>query len=222
MEVNGKTILIVGGGRYGAKACKYFKNKMAAIILVDNNPDCQARQLLSKKEFLIRDAEDILELVFKVKPDLIVPTISGHTIGNWLKEYFHLTPLPDLLEDVMSKVPQSLITRRDKTNAVLVLSFMANSRICLEDCFPPPERCALTGQPRPASLYKLLNYAIFDVVDCGKIFVTEQITGGIGAISTMEFLQFLKKVEHEQPDTLAVGTACQCHGILSLFKNTKC
>lgn len=219
-SMNDKTILVVGGGKYGAKACRYFREQLARVILVDNNPECQAKKFVSNEDFLIRDAEDVLEVVLEIRPDLIVPTVPGHTVGKWVKKYFHLTPFPDRLGHVTKRLPESLIMRCDEANAVLVSSFMANGKTCLADCLPSPDRCALTGEPRPAPLYRLLDYAIFDLFDCGKIFEAEQLAPGIGAIRTTEFLQFRKEVEDEKPKTIAVGTACQCHGILSLFKNT--
>ena len=213
------TVLVVGGGKYGVKACRYFKEQKARVILVDNNPECQAREFVLKENFLTSDAKDMLELVLKIEPDFIVPAAPGHTIGKWVKEHFHLVPFPDVLQHVMKRLPQSLIVRCDEANAVLVASFMANGKICREDCLPSPEHCAVTGEPRPVPLYRLLDYAIFGLTDCGRIFAAEQLAAGIGAIRTSEILAFMQKIESKKPKTLAVGIACQCHGILSLFKD---
>ena len=216
--MNDKTVLVVGGGRYGTRAARFFREQMARVIVVDSNPECPAREFVCKEDFLIRDAKDVLEFVLKVKPDLIVPTVPGHTIGKWLAEYFRLAPLPDRLPYITKRLPESLIVTFDEKDAVLISSYMGHGKICRDDCLPSPEHCALTGEPRPAPLYRLLDYAIYDAVDCGKIFTAEQLAAGIGAVRTVEFLEFFKQVKRKKPETLAVGTACQCHGILSLFQ----
>jgi len=216
--MNDKTVLVIGGGKYGTNACRYFKEQMARVILVDNNPECQARQFVLDEDFLVKDAKDAWDLALSIKPDFTVPTHPGHTLGKWVGEYLHLAPFPDVLHSVLKRLPQSLVIRSNEMNAELVLSYMGNGKVCPEDCLPCPDRCTLTGEPRPAPLYKLLDYAVFDLFDCGKIIAAEQLAAGIGAIRTTEFLEFVEEIEDKKPETLAVGTACRCHGILSLFK----
>jgi len=118
----------------------------------------------------------------------------------------------------MKYLPQSLITRRDKTTSTLVLSYMPREKTCREDCIPPDGYCHLTKELRPAPIYALLNYAIFGKFDISRIFVSEQISAGLGGIRTKTILEFLDKIKKETHRTLAIGTACQCHGILNLFR----
>lgn len=217
--MNDMTVLVVGGGKYGAKACRYFKEQKARVILVDHNPECQAREFVSSEDFVVKDAKDAWDLALSIKPDFTVPTAPGHTFGKWLAECFHLKPLPDSLSKVMKRLPQSLILGCDETNAALISSYMAKGKLCREDCSPSRNRCTLTCEPRPAPLYRLLEYAIFELFDCARIFATEQIAAGIGAIRTAEILAFVQEIDSKKPKTLAVGIACQCHGILSLFKD---
>ena len=95
---------------------------------------------------------------------------------------------------------------------------MIQGKLCREDCPPSRSRCTLTHEPRPAPLFRLLEYAIFELFDCGRIFATETIADGIGAIRTSDILAFMEEIELKKPKTLAVGIACECHGALSLFK----
>lgn len=213
-----KTALIIGGGNYGTKACRYFKGQKTRVILVDNDPECNAKAFVAKEDFVVKDAKDAWDLALKLKPDFIVPTHPGHTLGKWIREYFHLKPLPDSLPNVIKRLPQSLFLGCDEPNARLIFSYMTKGKLCRGDCLPSPNRCALTREPRPAPLYKLLEYAIFELFDCGRIFAAEQLAAGIGAIRTSEFLAFMNEIEIKKPKTLAVGTACQCHGVLNLFK----
>jgi hypothetical protein len=217
--INKKSVLVIGGGKYGTKACRFFMEQKAHVFLVDQNSDCQAKEFVAKEDFFLKDAKDAWALALKLKPDFIVPAHPGHTAGKWIREYFHLQPLADALHEVMNRLPRSLILACDIANAALITSYMTRGKLCREDCLPVPERCALTGEPRPAPLYKLLEYAVFGLFDCGKIFAAEQMAAGVGALKMEEILTFIKEVEINKPKTLAVGTACQCHGVLNLFKS---
>ena len=216
--MNDTTVLLIGGGKHGANAGKYFKDQAARVILVDNNPDCPAREFVSNGDFHASDAKDAWELALRLKPDFIVPTCPGHTLGKWIGEHFHLRPLPDFLLRVLGRLPSRLVLGCDETKAVLVSSYMTSGETCSGSCIPYPARCTVTGEPRPAPLFRLLDYAIAGLFDCGKIFESEQMAAGVGAIRTSEFLAFVQEIEARKPRTLAVGTACHCHGILTLFE----
>ena len=216
--ISDKTALVIGGGNYGAKACRFFKKQKARVILVDNDPDCKAKSFAANDDFILKDAQNAWELVLKLKPDFIVPTLPGHTCGKWIKEYFRFKPLPDSISDVTKRIPQSLFLGCDEPNARLIFSYMTKGKLCHEECPHLTNECFLTREPRPAPLYNLLEYAVFGLFDCTKICASEQMAPGVGAIKTPEFLEFMKEVEIKKPKTLAVGTACLCHGVLNLFK----
>jgi len=216
--INNKTALVIGGGNYGTKACRFFKEQKAQVILVNNDSGCKAKSFVAKGDFILKDAGDAWELALKLKPDFIVPTHPDHTCGKWIREYFHLKPLPDSISKVTRRLPQSLLLGCDEPNARLIFSYMTKGQLCREDCPYLRNKCSLTGEPRPVPLYRLLEYAVFGLFDCGKIFASEQLAPGVGAIKASEFLDFIKEVKIKNPKTLAVGTACLCHGVLNLFK----
>ena len=212
------TALVIGGGKYGTKACRFFKEQKTRVILVDNDPACKAKGLVANKDFVLMNAQSAWNLALKLKPDFIVPTNAGHTCGKWIRDYFRLKPLPDSIADVTKRLPQSLLLGCDEPNAALIFSYMTKGKLCREDCPHPPDECGLTHEPRPAPLFKLLEYGVFELFDCAKIFVSEQMAPSVGAIKASEFLAFVKEIETKKPKTLAVGTACRCHGILNLFR----
>jgi hypothetical protein len=216
--MNNQTALVIGGGKFGARACQYFNEQKARVILVDNDPDCKAKSFVAENDFILQDAQAAWKLALKFKPDFIVPTHPGHTLGKWIRECFHLKPLSDSISDVTKRLPQSLFLDCDEPNAGLIFSYMTRGKLCREDCPHLRNKCFLTHEPRPTPLYNLLEYAIFGLFDCGKIFASKQMAPGVGAIKTSEFLTFIKEVEIKKPKTLAVGTACLCHGVLNLFK----
>ena len=216
--MDNQTVLIIGGGHYGSKACRHFQEQKARVILVDNDPDCKAKGLVAKNDFVLMDARSAWDLAVKLKPDFIVPTSAHHTCGKWIGERFGLKPLAASIAAVTRRLPQSLSLGFDELNATLIFSYMTKGKLCREDCPHPPTECALTREPRPAPLYKLLEYGVFELFDCAKIFVSEQMAPSVGAIKAADFLAFMKEIETKKPKTLAVGTACRCHGILNLFK----
>jgi hypothetical protein len=70
---------------------------------------------------------------------------------------------------------------------------------------------------------KLLDFSIYDLTDLSGILKSEQLTGGLGAIKGRQLFSFLKKLEKQQQEsfTIVVGTACDCHGIINMFKVKK-
>jgi len=216
--MDNKTALVIGGGHYGTKACRYFKEQKARVILVDNDPACKAQALVDKNDFIMQDSQSAWDLALTLKPDFIVPTCSSHTCGNWIGKYFRLKPLSDSIPNVTGRMPPSLFLGCDEPNATLIFSYMTRGKLCRPDCPHPPEECGLTREPRPAPLFKLLEYGVFELFACAKIFVSEQMAPSIGAIRGSEFLEFMHEIEAKHPKTLAVGTACRCHGVLNLFK----
>jgi len=213
-----KTVLVIGGGHYGAKACRFFREQKTRVLLVDNDPGCKAKTLVATEDFILKDSRDAIEPALNLNPDFIVPTQPGHTLGKWIGGHFNLKPLTGAIPAVTRRLSQNLLLYCDETNAALIFSYMAGGKLCREDCLPGHNKCSLTGEPRPAPLYKLMEYAIFELFDCAKIFVSEQMAPGVGAIKTSEFLAFVDEINAKKPKTLAVGTACQCHGVLNLFK----
>jgi len=215
--MRGKTALVIGGGNFGTKACLFFKQQQARVILVDNDPGCKAQAVVPREDFVVQDARDAWELALNIKPDFIVPAHAEHTCVRWIKKKFCFKPLPAFIPDVTKRLPQSLYLGCDEPEARLIFSYMTRGKLCPEDCSHLTQECVLTREPRPAPLYKLLEYAVFGLFDCSKILASEQMAPGVGAIRTSEFLAFIKEIEIKKPETLAVGTACLCHGLLNLF-----
>jgi hypothetical protein len=82
---------------------------------------------------------------------------------------------------------------------------------------PPKDFCAVTGRPKLASMDKLLGFSVHNHADVAMIFTSKQLRGGLGAINGKELVSLLKRLEtNQKPFTLAIGTACDCHGVLNL------
>jgi len=67
-----------------------------------------------------------------------------------------------------------------------------------------------------------LKFGAFEVTDHCVLMSSPQITGGLGAINGNDVYSLFKQLENfPKPFTLALGTACNCHGVISLIKIIK-
>ena len=162
-----------------------------------------------------------------VVPDLVVTAISGNAVAKvvelWLtKRGAKLEPYLEVIPEVLENLPESLVSFVDYVCGVVVVSYMPSGMQCRDDCVPPKGVCALTGRPKPASVDRLLEFCVYNLVDVSGILWSRQLTGGLGAIAGEELCALLRRLEHiKKPFTLAIGTACDCHGVLNLIKTRK-
>lgn len=241
--LRGKLVFVMGGGKFGTNALRYLKAEGAKILIVDVNPDCRAKSKVDfqinklgvsesladgQAAFLVGDAVEILVALLETKvPDLTVTAIPGNAVAKvvevWLsKRGIKLEPYRKIIPKVLDNIPKSLVSFVDVDSGVIVVSYMPSHMRCRENCMPPKGVCASTGKPKLASMDKLLEFSVYNLVDVSGILWSRQLTGGLGAIDRKEFCSLLKQLENLSKNcTLAVGTACDCHGILSLSKATK-
>ena len=242
-QFNNKFVYVMGGGKFGTKALRYLKSNGAKVLVVDLNPACKAktetdietetvkvRNTLKNGQaaFFVGDAVEHLMNILEVNvPDWVVTAIPSNAVAKvvtrWLsKGGYKLEPYQDIIQQVLSNIPESLVSFLNKENAVIVVSYMPPNLQCRENCMPPKDFCASTNRPKLASMNKLLNFSVYGLTDLLEILKSEQLTGGLGAINGDQLFSFLKKLKkHHESFTLVVGTACDCHGIINLFKITR-
>jgi hypothetical protein len=243
MMLKGKLVFVMGGGNFGTKALKYLKAEDAKVLVADLNPDCMAKSEVDvqtadldvadslvdgQTAFLVGDAVELLLALLGTKvPDLVVTAIPGNAaakvVAGWLsKRGYKLEPYRKVIPRVLENIPKSLVSFVDEDSAVIVVSYMPSHMRCRENCVPPKDFCALTGRPKLASMDKLLEFSVYNLMDTSTILRSRQLTGGLGAIDGKELYSLLKRLETlHKTLTLAIGTACDCHGILNLTKVKK-
>jgi hypothetical protein len=241
--IQGKTVFIMGGGKFGTNAINYLKNNGAKVLISDLNPDCLAKSQADIKTekpdifgslmngqtaFIQGNAIDhLIELLDHKIPHLIVTAIPGNAVAkiveSWLsKQNIKLESNKELLSKILENIPSSLVSVSDPETGVIVVSYMPANKRCRENCIPPKTVCATTGRPKLASMGKILSFGIYGLVDVSSVLVSSQLTGGLGAIKGKDLAVLLKELDnHTVPYSLAVGTACDCHGVLNLAKTTK-
>jgi hypothetical protein len=243
MTLRGKLVFVMGGGNFGTRALKYLKAKGCKVLVADVNVDCMARSEVATQDagldsadsledgqtaFLVGDAVEFLLSLLEIKvPDLVVTAIPGNAaakvVTGWLaKRGCKLKPYRKVIPEVLENIPKSLVSVVDQDSAVIVVSYMPSHMRCRENCMPPKDFCAVTGRPKLASMDKLLEFSVYNLTDTSTILVSRQLTGGLGAIDGKELYSLLKRLENlHKPYTLAIGTACDCHGVLNIFKVKK-
>ncbi len=158
-------------------------------------------------------------------PDWVIPAIprgiAGRLTEKWLiAKQLKVKKSALLTRKALTSLPERLILSADENSATIVSSYMPNGLWCKVPC-SYPESCPVTGRRRIAPMYEFLKFASSEVVAHYKIFVTEDI-GGIGAIPGAEVKEWLKYLEElELPCSIAVGTSCNCHGLLTFFEVEK-
>ncbi|MDG6222905.1 MAG: hypothetical protein QCH99_06560 [Candidatus Bathyarchaeota archaeon] len=240
--LKGKSVFVMGGGKFGTNALRYLKTKEAKVLVVDINPNCKAKpeadiQAYSldawnslkngQPAFLAGDAYKLLlDLLQTSVPDFVVTAIQGNTIANvvqnWFtKNGFKSEPYLEGVSKVLENLPKSMVFVNENT-AFIAASYMYPDKRCKTNCTAPKNVCALTGRPKPATIESLLKFAVFGVADHCILFSSPLLTAGLGAINGNDLSSLFKKLEtFPKPFTLALGTACDCHGVVSLIKTTK-
>jgi len=243
MLLKGKLVFVMGGGNFGTNALRYLKAKRSKVLVADVNPDCMAKSKVTVQAadldvadslvdghaaFLVGDAVEFLLNLLETKvPDLVVTAIPGNTVAKvvvgWLaKRGYKLEPYRTAIPRVLENIPKSLVSFVDEDSAVIVVSYMPSHMRCRDNCMPPKDFCASTGRPKLTSMDKLLRFSVYNLMDTSTIFRSRQLTGGLGAIDGKELHSLLKRLDDlHKPFTLAVGTACDCHGVLNLLKVKK-
>ncbi len=233
----------MGGGKFGTNALRFLKDKGAKILVVDVNPICEASSEVDLLEtdlgfidslgdgqaaFLIGDAINFLMELLEVRvPDILVTAIPGNAIAkvveSWLVKRGHkLQPYLEILPKVLENIPESLVSLVDYVCGIIVVSYMPSNMRCRENCVPPKSVCPSTGRPKIGSIYNILKFGVYNLTDISGVLYSTQVAGGLGVIKGDELNSLLKQLAKKQrPCTFAIGTACDCHGILNLLKLRK-
>jgi len=229
-------VFIAGGGRFGTLAAENFKQKRdVKALLVDVRRDCPARRhvglivtSLDGLDFrrgvnmLVSDAvEALIELLDRgVVPELVVPAVPGHFAGRVFKNYlekrgFTVVPSKHLLEAALRRLPKDIELYVDEVTSVIVCSYMPSDKKCKTPC-PQPTVCPITKRWKEKPMFDLLREAVN--ADIVFILRSTLLTANVGAFLGRELMEAIDECVRRGSCTAAVGTACECHGIVNFFK----
>jgi hypothetical protein len=231
----GDLLVCLGGGYFGAKAARLGKECNARTMIIDANPDCAARELVDvvltgrgtinagQVALIVGDATEILLSILEGEvPQWIIPAVPGHSLGRLVESWLRAQGLKvassgGLLAEVLAGLPHRLVMSADEKSGILISSYMAQGLMCKTDC-SQLGICPVTKRKKPAPMYKLLEFSASAAIDCYKILISCKFDG-VGGVSGAEVKKTLKYLASLTPPySLAIGTSCRCHGILSLFE----
>lgn len=231
MEYN--LALVLGGGKFGTIAFRALSKGYRRIIVIDKNSNCSASKAIrlvcsdpSKcdvgSKLIIDDAIAYTIKIMKqgVVPDIIVPAIPGNSMAmlfsRWLSDLgFTVKPDPEIFRSVLMRVPREVMLIKDESSATLVLSH-AKGLTCNPWC-DEPLICPVSGKRITESVYSILSGISFCTYN--KVFRSKLVEKGVGGIDGREVFRELAKQSNMIGDcTLCIGTACNCHGIITFLK----
>lgn len=240
-DLKNRLVVVAGGGYFGTKAVIFSKDKCARVVVIDNKIDCEASRLVDKivKEEDIREVLNIkagsatlfvcdavgllVSLMGVTAPDYIVPAIPGNLAGKVVKRWLEYRGLvvetkSEAMKNVVKDIPESLILHCDEEKGVMITSYMPEGSLCKVPCDQPRGFCPTTGMVKIGPMHRILAYATHDKVTLSKILVGHMLGEEVGCFQGSELASFLLGTERlKAPYSLAMGTACDCHGILNLF-----
>jgi len=232
---------VVGGGCYGtfyatqlAKAKARGKTNYRTVIVVDRNPDCQARRELgdgSDRQFVITDWTAFFDEFLTVRPsdrptdDFIVPSPHmPHLMFEWVlrraRARWPNRPLS------VEPVPGEFPTPYDRSGADHTRYVSFADWICPTHCIEPA-LCPAIGAPRTWEMADAVRDLAERLRSDGRpvrgpaLFVCKHQVFGVGmfaadAVRAGDALVEQAGSESAQAEIL-VGTISSCHGALSLL-----
>lgn len=89
-----------------------------------------------------------------------------------------MAPYSEAIGQVANNLLGDLISLVDRECAVLITSYICEQ--CEENCPSPAGFCPVTRRPKPAPMFKLLEFSVFELVDFVKVFMSKQLGPGVG------------------------------------------
>jgi len=206
---------ILGSGHFGSLAAKRIlhQKRRSNLLVVDHHEYALDALRDEPLKIIHQDAVDFLFSYNGAGNEWIIPAIPEHVAFSWLCRQLAkegtVTPLatPEVVEQ---QIPNP---RRGK-GGVVYTSF-ATFR-CPDDCDEPEEMCSITGEPREANLYELIQNV---EVRGYETFVvrSHQLTPGVGGYQLSTLWRLLQEVRSLEKNIL-VATACRCHGVINALR----
>jgi hypothetical protein len=233
--------VVVGGGCYGtfyasqlAKAKARGKTDYRSVIIVDRNPDCQAKRELGDapdREFVLSDWSTFFDRFLTVRPsdrptdDRIVPSPHmGHLMFEWVlrrarARWPHRTVAVD-------PVPGDVPTPYDRPGADHTRYVSWADWICPTHCIEPAQ-CPAIGAPRTWEMSDTVRELADRLRAAGRpvqgpaLFVCKHHVFGVGMFAADAVREGDRLVQAAGATSAAaeilVGTISSCHGAVNLL-----
>lgn len=202
-------ILVLGAGRFGARAVRALAGKARQLVIVDYDP---AALPLSANEGIVPVcAEGISYLAGIDYPDFdwIVPALPLHIAFAWLLAKLKNTGIRAAAVPPGLDVPGCCYFENSTVYASL------SGQTCPEDCPEPEGFCYLTGAGRTLPLHQELSelhvegYITHVLRSC-------QLAPGVGGFNPLQLERLSAAVSVSRLPGLVV-TSCACHAVINAY-----
>jgi hypothetical protein len=233
--------VVVGGGCYGtfyasqlSKAKARGKTNYRTVIVVDRNPECQARRELGDaddRRFVTADWTSFFDRFLSVRPsdgptdDQIVPSPHmPHLMFDWVLRRAQ-ERWPQRIVTVES-VPGTLSTPYDRPGADQTRYISWADWVCPTHCIEPA-LCPAIGAPRTWEMSDTVRdladglRATRRPIQGPALFVCKHQVFGVGMFSADSVRAGDRLVEEAGAvgeAEILIGTISSCHGALNLLK----
>lgn len=233
-----RTVVCIGGGRFGAQAAREAANGGDRVLVIDHDGRCLGRGIataVTEDPESILDAVDgqvlflkaegtaaLLDILETMTPELVVPAASGHLAALLAVEHCRrrgavIAPALDLLPPFLRRLPIGSVHSSSAVNGVVVTSYMSDRGICPEGCEQPP-KCPVTKRTNEVPMHEGIREALTAVVDRPLVLTTSSL-GKVGGLPGGELRSMLFELDASRSGmTWGVATACRCHGITNLMR----
>ncbi len=207
---------IIGGGRFGRKACEKLRllHPAESLLVVDRDQEALAAAVRLGAETVCLDGLDFLteNLAPDSGPDWIIPCAPFHLAYRWLMRRLggraETIPVPP---EFAACLPHPLPADDGGF-------YMSHADfLCPDDCPEPANICTHTGQPRPGTLFRDLaetNWPGFTML----VQRSHQMAPGLGGYRPADLFALEESVLSTGGHFL-LATACRCHGVLHALKS---
>ena len=232
-------VFIAGGGNFGARALKVAKEANVPSLVADISYSCHAREHVNglgydvvneamkaineqSSRLVIMDAKEALWKLMEagLMPFIIVPAVPNHFAADVVRSIMEKKGVNVKGVDrqeflhVVKRLPKSVICSIDFDRSRVVTSYMPKDELCKVPC-NEPIICPKTKKVRLTPMYEMLQRAFSGICD-GLVLQSHFLGEDVGGFYGKDFARALK-VAMSCQGTLAIGTACRCHGVLDLL-----
>ncbi len=208
---------IIGAGRFGRMALGRLHRRRPAdrFRVVDIAAGALEAVDTPGAQTVCADGVDFLDarLDGPERADWIVPCLPLHLAFAWIRRRLGDTYRP-AVTPVPGELRRALPHPFEGPDGALYLSYADFT--CPDDCPEPADHCTVTGRPRPGTLYK--DIAALRVGGVRPVVVrSRQLLPGVGGYRPGDLFAALAQVR-SAPGTVALATACRCHGVMHVFR----
>ncbi|MGV9202836.1 MAG: hypothetical protein ACOC44_02320 [Promethearchaeia archaeon] len=176
-----KTILIVGGGKFGKKAVEFAKNSKYNIIIIDKNPECYTKQFadiiienntelkqhINKLEegkilFFQGDIIENISLLDLLNPKFVIPVVPIHFIAVLILHYLNRESIKvnrdkSKVRQIAPKIKPGILLDSVESKGVIYLSYAKKNETCPENCTAPRDFCPNFEREKPITITNYLK-----------------------------------------------------------------